>query len=385
MRIGIDARMYGPEQTGIGIYIKNIIDRIPPADPANEYVIFLSDPHFESWRAPSANVRKVRAPYRWYSYAEQLLFPALLYRERLDLVHFPNFNVPILYRKPYVVTIHDTTPLFFHGHRMTAAHRRAAFSFVFAQGIHTAARVIAVSEATKADIARNIGENTDRIRVIPLGYDPRLNQLAEYDTLRQVFDRFKIAQPYLLYAGVWRNHKNLVGLVEAFAILRSRYGHDLRLVLAGTEHEHYPEPRRAWERLGVGDHIVRPGFVSDAELAALYAHAAAYVVPSFAEGFGINGLEAMSFSIPVVASRAGALPEVYGAAAHYFDPHEPDDMARAIHAVLSDEALRTTLIERGAYLVRSSAWELPIASHLHLYREILHAKNKKATTESAAP
>ncbi len=385
MRIGIDARMYGPQQTGIGIYIKNIIERVPAADPENEYVIFLRDPFFESWTPASPNVTKVRAPYHWYSYDEQFLFPLQLYRAKLDLVHFPNFNVPLLYRKPYVVTIHDTTPLFFHGHRMTSSWRRMAFDTVFAQGIHKAKKVIAVSEATKRDIMSNIGEKEEHIRAIPLGYDPRLNELAKYDTMGTVFDRFKITAPYLLYAGVWRNHKNIVGLIEAFALARQQSAEDLRLVLVGTEHEHYPEPRLTWERLGIGEYISRPGFVSDAELAALYAHARAYVVPSFSEGFGINGLEAMSFSVPVIAARAGSLPEVYGAAAHYFDPHEPTDMARAITDVFTDDQLRAQLIERGTYLVRSSTWEFPIVEHIALYRQTTaHAKNKKIKEENNA-
>lgn len=378
-RIGIDARMLGPQQTGIGAYIQQLITRIPAIDPGSHYVFFLREPFFSSWSTTYPNVSVVHAPERWYTLAEQTTFVARLMRARLDVVHFPNFNVPLLYPRPFIVTIHDITPKFFHGHRMTSATRRMAFDTIFSHGITNASRVIAVSEHTKRDILMYFRKKTEDITVIYNGVDERFFARENCGTLSEVRARFGITKPYILYSGVWRNHKNIVGLVEAFHLLREQHGVDCQLVLGGTEHEWYPDARRTWERTGVGSHIIRTGFLDDDDLRMLYSHATAYVLPSFYEGFGLTGLEAMALGTPVAAARTTALPEVYGDAAHYFDPHEPADIARALSELMSDHMLRSTLIARGHERARRYSWDTCAHHTRDLYHSLLltHATIKK--------
>jgi glycosyltransferase involved in cell wall biosynthesis len=107
MRIGIDARFYGSLGKGLGRYTEKLIFHLEAIDTDNEYVVFLRRENFDEYIPRSPRFRKVVAQYAWYGLSEQTLFVLLLYRFRFDLVHFPHFNVPLLYRRPFVVTIHD--------------------------------------------------------------------------------------------------------------------------------------------------------------------------------------------------------------------------------------------------------------------------------------
>jgi len=139
MKIGIDARMYGQSVTGIGIYTKHLIENLIEIDSNNEYVIFLLPENYEKFKTDKKNVKKIKIDIHWYSWAEQIKFPFVLMREKIDLMHFPHFNVPILYPKKYIATIHDITPKFFPGHlRKKSLKRRIGYWLVFKIGIKRA-------------------------------------------------------------------------------------------------------------------------------------------------------------------------------------------------------------------------------------------------------
>lgn len=106
-RIGIDARFYGPVGKGLGRYTKEIVDNILRMDSENFYVIFLSPENYDLFSSDNKNIKKVLVKSRWYSWAEQVIFPWQISREKLDLMHFTHFNVPIFNTVKFVVTIHD--------------------------------------------------------------------------------------------------------------------------------------------------------------------------------------------------------------------------------------------------------------------------------------
>src|SRR3989344_398048 len=108
--IGIDARMYGTEQTGIGKYIARLLEYVPPRMPETRFVAFLRDPEYKRFLSPHPNVEKRRVSAKWYDYREQLVLPFEFLRTGVDMMHFPHFNVPILYPGRFLVTIHDLTP-----------------------------------------------------------------------------------------------------------------------------------------------------------------------------------------------------------------------------------------------------------------------------------
>lgn len=371
MIIGIDSRMYGSAQTGIGNYIKNVTDHLFEIDQENQYVLFLREPQFSEFNLKYPNVKKVKVTPRWYSYGEQIKLPFELKKEKIDLLHFPHFNSPILYFKPSVVTIHDVTPYHFPGHRMSSLARRVGFRLVFKNSVSRAKKVITVSESTKHDVIKYFNVPKDKITVTYLGVKPDFHVIKDYGIIKKVKAKYGINKPFIFYVGVWRNHKNLPGLIHAFHILKTKYKLNYQLVIGGNEDPHYPEVRQTWEKLDLEKDIIRPGFISNEELPIFYNAADQYVIPSFIEGFGLIGIEAMACGTPVVSSNTSSLPEVLENAAHYFDPKNHNEMAEKMYQVITNQELKQNLVEKGFQQVEKYSWQKCAKKTLNVYKEAL--------------
>jgi glycosyltransferase involved in cell wall biosynthesis len=361
VRIGIDARNDG---TGVGRYTFSLIRELAKIDRENEYVLFLNRERFAGYAAPGPNFRTVEAAIPWFTLREQLVLPRLVAQERLDLVHYPHVTVPLLSTTPFVVTIHDLNYLdaAATGHGLRHAALRAAYRVELAKA-RRARRLIAPSEHTRHAIERKLGVEPSRVAVTYEAADPP-EQVAPD---RAVLERHGLDAPFFLYVGAAYPYKNLTRLITAFA----RVEGDYKLVLAGDHEEFGAALREHAAALGLGDEVVFTGVVSDAELAALYSAARAYTFVSLGEGFGLPGLEAMQFGVPVVAARAGSLPEIYEDAARYCDPHDVDSIADALAEVASDERLRAQLSERGERRVADFSWARTAEQTLAVYREAL--------------
>ena len=400
--IGIDARMYGYAQTGIGNYIRHLLQCIFEMDKKNKYVIFLMSKEFDNFKLPNERIKKIKVSAKWYGWKEQLLFPFQLYKENLDLMHFTHFNSPILYFKKSIVTIHDITPFFFPGHKMKSIIRRAGFKAVFFSSVKKASKVIAVSENTENDIVNYFKIKKNKINVIYEGVDEQfrvmfptevhsleckdfnLNKMNSYrlkpelQTLKQsgLMKKYNITKPFIFYTGVWRNHKNLVGLVKAFGILRNKYKLDYQLVLGGKEDPYYPEVRETWKKFELENKIIRTGFIDQKDIPLFYNVAEVFVIPSFYEGFGLIGLEAMACGTPVISSNTTSLPEILGNAAIYFNPNSSKEMAKKIKLVLTDKKLYNELIEKGFKQVEKYSWEKMGKETMEIYRKVLNIGHK---------
>ncbi len=388
-KIGIDARMYGYAQTGIGNYIRHLLKYIFELDKENNYVVFLLPEEYDNFELPNERIKKVKVSAKWYGYKEQLLFPFQLYKEKLDLMHFTHFNSPILYFKKSIVTIHDITPLHFPGHKMKSIVRKIGFRMVFFLSVKKAARIITVSKNTKSDIIKHFKIKENKINVIYEGADSQfkvitpteihsgvhsleckdfsLNKINSY----RLKPELQITKPFIFYPGVWRNHKNLVGLVKAFGILKNKYKLNYQLVLGGKEDPYYPEVRKTWEKLGLKKEIIRTGFIKQEELPLFYNAAKLFIIPSFYEGFGLIGLEAMACGTPVVSSNKTSLPEVLGDAAIYFNPNNPEEMAEKMKLVLTDKKLYNELREKGFKQIRKYSWKRMGKETMMIYEKIL--------------
>ncbi|MCK5475616.1 MAG: glycosyltransferase family 4 protein [Candidatus Pacebacteria bacterium] len=369
--IGIDARMYGYAQTGIGNYIRHLLEFIFELDKENNYVIFLMSEEFDNFELPNKRIRKVKVSSKWYGWKEQLLFPFQLYKENLDLMHFTHFNSPILYLKRSIVTIHDITPYFFPGHKMRSIIRKVGFKAVFFSSVKKASKVISVSENTKNDIANYFKIKKDKINVIYEGADSQFKIIIDNQKLVKIKKRYNIVKPFIFYTGVWRNHKNLVGLIKAFNILRNKYKLDYQLVLGGKEDPYYPEVREIWEKLKLENEIIRTGFIDQKDLPLFYNAAETFIIPSFYEGFGLIGLESMACGTPVVSSNTTSLPEILGNAAIYFDPNSPKEMAEKIKLVLTDKKLYNELTEKGFKQIEKYNWKKMGEETMDLYGKVL--------------
>lgn len=368
-RIGIDARFYGPLGKGLGRYTQEVVDNIIKLDPDNEYVIFLRRENFNDFQADGARVKKILADIRWYSLAEQLIFPLYVLRERLDLMHFPHFNAPVFCPVKFVVTIHDLILIKFPTSRATTLGplvykvKNLAYKLVIYLAVKRAKKILAVSEFTKHDIIRQFKVKPEKIAVTYEG---------AAELLKTPFNKGGrgafISRPYLLYVGNAYPHKNLDGLIRVFAKINKSLP-DLKLVLVGKEDYFYSRLKQLAKNFS--NNIIFPGYVPDRELAGLYQNALVYVFPSFYEGFGLPPLEAMARGLAVVSSNKTCLPEILGSAALYFNPDDEADMKNKIEQVMADEKLRAELINRGYERVKKYSWRDCAEKTLAVYKSCL--------------
>lgn len=372
MRIGIDARMYGPQATtGIGAYIKDLTDQIFLIDQKNEYILFMLEPAYSEFQPPNPRIKKVKVDCHWYSIAEQFKMPKILLKHKLDLVHFPHFNVPILYPKKFVVTIHDITPKFFPGPKVKkSTARRLGYQTVFKLGVKKAKKVIAVSNYTKDNLVKYFKLPLEKIKVIHNGFNQNFKITTDENLLQKTKLKYNITKPFILYIGVWRDHKNLPGLIKAFNILRSDYKLDYQLVLGGKPDSRYPEIKKVIDDSQFKSDIIMPGFVSQKELPLLYNAARLFVLPSFCEGFGLVALESLTCGTPVIASNTTSLPEILEDAALYFDPKNPAEIAKVGNQVLTDSDLYNDLKNRGFKQIGRYSWNKCASETLRVYETL---------------
>ncbi|TAK96478.1 glycosyltransferase family 1 protein [Patescibacteria group bacterium] len=360
MRIGIDARFYGSVGKGLGRYTQKLIEQLERIDSKNQYVIFLRQENFDEYQPKNKNFQKVLANYQWYTLAEQIHLPRLLKKAKLDLVHFPHFNVPLAYRGKFVITIHDLILLHFPTRRGSTLSplrywgKFLAYRWVIWSALRRAERVITVSHFTKKDILSHYAIPERKIVVTHEGCGmPEIVQNSP--ATEKILHAYGILKPYILYVGNAYPHKNLERLARAFLLLQKQHS-QLQLVLVGKSDYFYNQLQKLVERESI-PRVRFAGFVAESDLPAVYQQAEAYVFPSLYEGFGLPPLEAMAEQVPVVASNHACMREILGGAAEYFDATQEEQIAEAINRVLTDQPLRAFLIEKGRQQIKQYDWQ----------------------------
>jgi glycosyltransferase involved in cell wall biosynthesis len=376
MRIGIDVRL---DESGIGRYSLRLAEELVRLGGSEEYVLFARSRTYRELERLQGNVERRLADIEWYTVSEQLGMPRILRSAGLDLVHFPHFNVPLVYRGPYVVTVHDL--IHFLRRDLDPTRKDAAarpwkalpYRLVLAHAVRHAERVIAVSEATKRDIVDRLGVDPNRIAVTHEGVGIELPS-ARSEELRPDLG---VRAPYFLYVGNAYPHKNLPRLLDAFARLQGDGLDTFQLVLAGNQGPYASALAQQARTLGIESRVVCTGRVTDAQLVGLYQQAAGLVLVSLAEGFGLPGLEAMALGVPVLASRIDALTEIYGDAALYVDASDPEDIARGLAALGTNSAVQRDLHERGLNRVGRFSWRATAEATRQIYLECLEGRKRR--------
>lgn len=362
--------MFGLKFTGIGRcayeLVKHLIETNKNLANPHEIILFFNKNEYSEF-PETKNVKKVLVNAQHYSLKEQTKFVKLLYKEKLDIAHFPHFNVPLLYRKKYTVTIHDLTLSLFPGNKMTKWYQRLAYHIVIRNAVSTAKKVIAVSENTKLDIIKMLGVSPEKIQVIYNGVGPEFQMISDATKFKPTLEKYNIKKDFLLYTGVWRSHKNLPRLVQAFKILKEKYHLNLQLVITGKHDPNYPEALKETKKLYLQNDIIFTGAVDEKELVHLYNAALFYILPSLYEGFGLPILESMKCGTPVVASNISSIPEICGEEnAVLFNPYDPEDIAEKIQLIHSNPQLQMKLIERGLRRATEFSWEKMTATTYNL-------------------
>ncbi len=376
--IGIDGNCW-INPRGYGRFTRELVRALLEIDRYNRYVLFLDQPTAaQAHDLPvHTHVRIVTVPTRAAAAAAASAWGHRSLRDlwamrravarwngRMDVFFFPSVYTffPIRTRARVVVTIHDTLPE--HLTDLVFPHRRARWFWKWkvAWAIRCADVVAAVSWTSRYDLMRRWNLAETQTVVIPDGVSAVFQPVTDPQRLTAGKRRYGIPLdvPYFLYVGGLNPHKNITGLLRAFAGIALRFP-NVHLVLVGPHDrdvfyaQTLPFPRSGQENAWTA-RVIRAGFVSDADLACLYSGAVACVMPSYGEGFGLPAVESMACGTPVIASRAGALPEVVRDAGLYFDPYRPDELAMCMERLLLQPDLRRVLGRRGIHRARAYTW-----------------------------
>jgi glycosyltransferase involved in cell wall biosynthesis len=329
--LAIDAsRAHTAKRTGTENYSVEIIKALLLLDASPPITLYARDQPRELWN-DGVDVRTI-GPTRLWTHVG--LSRAMI-RDRPQALFVPSHVIPFAHPRASVVTVHDLGYL--HEPAAHPRRQRVMLDRTTRWNARVAARLIAISAQTRADLISQYGVDPGRIDVVHHGLDHDRFKPQTQDTVRSVRRNYAIPGPYLLFVSTVQPRKNLDRLLDAFEFLGLP---DLTLVVAGKSGWMSANLEQRIQRQSLEGRLLRLGHVADHDLPALYAGAAAFVLPSLFEGFGMGIIEAMACGTPVVTSNVGSMAEVAGGAAILVDPESVSSIAGGIRQALGPDRTR---------------------------------------------
>ena len=361
MRLVIDAREY---TSSTGRYMFRLLEQLEKLDNQHDYTILLKPTDMEVYSFSNPRFTKVACPHKEFTFDEQTGFRKQLIGLKPDLVHFGMVQQPIRYKGTVVTTIHDLTTVRFHNpakNPIVFKLKQRVYRYVIKRAARKSSIVITPSNYVKEDVVRFTGIPVEKVVVTYEAADLIPKHGEPVDALMH--------KEFIMYLGRPTPHKNLERLLDAFALLQAQHP-TLYLALAGKKDANYQRIERLAQSKSL-QNVIFTDFITDQQLRWMYEHCSVYAFPSLSEGFGLPGLEAMAHGAPVVSSNATCLPEIYGQAAHYFDPLDTQAMANAINDVLTNNSMRQQLIMAGRRQAAQYSWQRMAEQTLTVYRKVL--------------
>jgi glycosyltransferase involved in cell wall biosynthesis len=375
MRIGVDARNLVHNVTGISRYLLETCRML--SSFGHEIIYYFPEkpkscpPELQSTIVRVANCSGGLRRMFW----GQTILPHLARCDEIDVFWGPAHRLPSLLdrRIPRVVTIHD---LVWHHARSTMRLQGwLGDRYLMSPAIHTADRIVVVSQATADSVHSMFPGAARKLRVIY----PGLTSVQSVGS-DAFLEENGIAGPFALFIGTLEPRKNLMRLLEAYARLPTTTKQKLLLVIAGGKGWHMGDIRSNIQRLGINDYIRLTGYVSDLNLWLLYRNARLLVMPSIYEGFGLPIIEANAMGVPAITSNCSSMPEVAGGSALLVDPFDVAEISAALQALAVDDNLHLQLSQNARVNAKRFNWsestralvavlEEAIAERQHLGRE----------------
>lgn len=377
MKIGIDARFFGPRTGGggIGRYVAELIKELQKIDQKNDYVIFLKKENFHECKIVNPRFYKQLADVPWYGLQEQIQMPKIIKRSRVDFMHYPHWNVPIFCKVPFLVTVHDlilledrfsarssTKNALLHGIKY------AGFRTTLEHAVLKSRHIITISNYSKQSILKHFRVRNTKITSVYNGIQSPMQSRSVS------LSRLGVIEPYFLYVGNAYPHKNLEMLMHAFRHFIQGNQH-VQLVIAGRRDVFSRQLEKEASEIGIPPYRLR--FVdlpSDEEIAALYKSAKLFIFPSRIEGFGLPPLEAMSYNTPVACSSASSLPEICSDAANYFHPDDIEALVEIMEKSLKPNNDFKQKIKIGYNRSKQFTWKKSAGNIIELYNNFQYLK-----------
>jgi len=355
MLIGIDAsRAVVEQRTGTENYSLYLIRAILALGREHEYRLYCNAPPHRGLLSELYGAEIVAMPFpRLWTH---LRLSWEMMRRPPDVLFVPAHVLPLVHPQRSVVVVHDLGYKYYP--EMHPTWSRWYLEWSTRYHARAAAHIIADSEATRHDLMTYYRVSAERVTVVYPGRGAEVSRVTDPVRLERVRMRYGISGDYLLYVGTIQPRKNLIRLVEAYALLlESGRGGEVSLVIAGKKGWLCNAIFERVKSLRLASRVIFPGYIASDDLSALLSGARAFVLPSLYEGFGFPILEAMACGVPVICSNVSSLPEVAGDAALLVDPLSPEAIYGAMERVLTDEALRAQLVARGYAQASRFSWE----------------------------
>ena len=376
MHVGFDITPLAGQRTGVGNYcyylLKHLLrlpDLLRPAEcRITGFSASLTPPRLNGFE--SLEYRRLRIPtralYKSWEWFHRPRIESLM--PGIDVYHATNYFLPPARSARRVVTFHDLA--FIRRPELCSPKISGMFARNAGRFAAEADAVIACSESTRVDTIELLGADPGKVVVAYEAVDEDFAPVDRAEAAGKLERTYGIRQPFLLFVGTIEPRKNLCALVHAFAQLAGDIPHTL--VLAGGPGWNSQPVFAAIDQLGLRDRVICTGFISNhSDLACFYSAADLFVFPSLYEGFGLPLLEAMACGCPIAASKTSSVPEVAGAAAVYFDPESPDEIARAVTKLLEDPPLRYSLVARGLVQAEKFSWDNCARTTMDVYKRVV--------------
>jgi glycosyltransferase involved in cell wall biosynthesis len=374
MKIGIDCRLAGSKHAGIGRYTESLLLNLLNKKTKNKWVLFFYSQEQAKdvlkKNIENKNVEVVITPIKHYSLKEQTKLPKIFQSFNLDLLHVPHFNIPIFYtlwgrgKGKLVVTIHD---LLWHEYKGGKATTLTPIKYFLKYFFYKIITRVAVNKAQKILVPAETIKNTV-IKFYPKTKDKIVVTKEGGKIWNKEIKTTKRFKKTLLYVGSLYPHKNIKVVIRALTTLR-----DYKLLIAGSRNVFRDKVESFVKYKEVSDRVTFLGYVDDKKLAELYTKVTALVQPSFSEGFGLTGVEAMSLGTPILASNIPIFKEIYQDVAFYFSPHSESSFVSKVHElekINQKENYRKIQMKKSTNLAKTYDWGKMASQTLKVYNAL---------------
>ena len=372
IRIGINASKIYDVHTGVGRYTSNLSRSILKTGVKNDYFLYtpgrvgkavVADLEGANFDKPVVSIPNNTLRILW----EQMVLPMYSRKDGLDLFHYTDHALSLLFRKcPVIITVHDIAYLRLP--KLLNTSRKVYKKNILRISIRKAKIIIADSFATKKDIIEYFGIREEKIRVVHLGVESRFCPIENVEGFRL---KNNLPSKMILNVGTLEPRKNVVSLIKAFKKLRERGFEEVKLVIAGDKGWLYEEIFKEVGHSDLKKEILFLGVVKDEDLPLLYNCADIFVYPSLYEGFGLPPLEAMACGVPVITSNTSSLPEVIGDAGIMVDPNDVNSLCESMYILLKDRELWNRMRNMGFERSKLFSWDKTAKKILEVYDEVL--------------
>lgn len=379
MRIGIDIRNIGKKRTGDEVVFFNLVKNLALIDSKNEYRLLtditdeevIKDIEQRLGIVDKNNFRiiplKTKNKFTWniWTLPNYLRFqPVDIYQTQYITPFFVSRQVKI------VTVIHDISFVFYP--QFIKLSDLFFLRALIPLSLRRADKILAVSEFTEREILSYYGIERKKVDYVHNAVsEDFLNSRYSQEELEKIRQKYGLPERFILYMGTMQPRKNLPMLIEGFSRIKDEITGS-KLVLAGNRSGHNFDARidKIIAELDLQKEVIFPGYVADADKAAVYKLARVCCFPALYEGFGIPVLEAMSQGVPVAASNIDGLREATGSAALLFNPRDLDDLSKKLYTCFVDENIRKNLIREAAQKVGFFSWKKTAQKTLEIYENI---------------